>query len=81
MKLELIRNSDDRIVGYKLIKEESDDTASFEAIRDMHFFGVNDNVIKYHGRTSDITDATTELKFATKAHCKIELDKINSPII
>lgn len=79
MKAELIRNSNNKVVGYKLIKETTDDLETFERMRDMHFWGIEDSVITYNGRVSDKqTDETVELKFATKAHAKEERDKINS---
>lgn len=83
MKAELIRNSNNQVVGYKLIKEPTDDLETFERMRDMHFWGVDEEVITYNGRVSDKeTDTTVELKFATKAHAKKERDLINSsPLI
>lgn len=78
MKMELTRNADDKIVGYKLIKEEHDDLETFERVRDMYFWSLDQKVLVYDGRKSDENDNTTELKFATKAHRKQELDKINN---
>ena len=78
MKLELLRNADNKVVGYKMIKELSDDTAVFEQIRDMYFWNIDDQVLTYDGRTSDEQDYTTSLKFVTKEEHKIKIDKINS---
>ena len=69
MKLELTRNADNKIVGYKLIKESTDDTNDVEYVRDMIFYGLGDQVIEYNGRVTDKeTGETIELKWATKAH-------------
>ena len=82
MKLELVRNTDNKVVGYKMIRESHDDVETFEHIRDMYFWGLNENVLTYDGRVADnTTDETVELKFATKAHHKEKLDKINSSTI
>lgn len=78
MKLELLRNADNKVVGYKMIKESSDDTAIFEQIRDMYFWNMDDQVLDYDGRTTNDEGYTTTLKFATKEHKKIEIDKINN---
>jgi hypothetical protein len=81
MKLELVRNPDDnnRVVGYKMIRESHDDVETFERIRDMYFWSIDEEVLTYDGRVSDkTTDETVELKFATKAYHKQKIDKINS---
>jgi hypothetical protein len=65
-----------------MIRESHDDVETFEHIRDMYFWGIDENVLTYDGRVSDkATDETVELKFATKAHHKQKLDEINSSTI
>ena len=81
MKMEITRNADNKVVGYKLIKEEHDDLETFERVRDMYFWALDQEVLVYDGRKSDDNDNTTELNFATKAHHKEKMDKINSSII
>ena len=77
MKLELTRNADNKIVGYKLIKESTDDTNDVEYVRDMIFYGLGDQVIGYNGRVTDKeTGQTVELKWATKAHRDKEIRRI-----
>jgi len=79
MKMELTRNADNKVVGYKLIKEASDDVETFETVRDMYFWSLNNKVLVYDGRVSDkTTDETVELKFATKEHHQQKMDEINS---
>lgn len=78
MKMELTRDANNKVVGYKLIKEASDDVETFERVRDMYFWALDQEVLVYNGRNSDDDDNTTELKFATKAHRKQEMDKINN---
>ncbi len=72
MKLELIRNAENRLVGYKLLKEQTDDTYDFECVRDMIFFGCGDNVLTYDGRKTDHQEHTIELKWVTKSHQRIQ---------
>lgn len=81
MKLELRRDSDNKVVGYKMIKEEHDDLETFERIRDMYFWNMDEEVLVYDGRKSDENDNTVQLNFATKAHHKEKIDKINSLIL
>jgi len=68
MKLELIRNADNKIVGYKLLKEATDDTFAIEYVRDMIFFGMDDYKLTYDGRTTDDNNDTIELRWATREH-------------
>ena len=39
---------------------------------------MDDQVLTYNGRTTNDEGYTTTLKFATKEHKKIEIDKINN---
>ena len=76
MKVEITRNADNKVVGYKLIKETDADYETIERIRDMHFWGLDDQVIEYNGRSSTPgTDDTCELRFCTKEHKRIEREK------
>ena len=68
MKLELIRNADNKIVGYKLLKEATDDTFAIEYVRDMIFFGMDEWELTYDGRTTDDNNNTVELRWATREH-------------
>lgn len=72
-----MRNANNEIVGYKLIKESTDDTNDVEYVRDMLFYGIGDTVIAYDGRKTDKeTGETVELKWATKAHKREERNRI-----
>ena len=78
MKLELTRNANNKVVGYKLIKESTDDTYAVEYVRDMLFYGLDDAVIAYDGRKTDKkTGDTIELKWATKAHKREERNRLD----
>jgi hypothetical protein len=73
MQLELIRNEANRVVGYKLLKQETDNTHEFEYVRDMIFYGWGDDALTYDGRTTDKeTDHTIELRWVTKSHAKVK---------
>jgi hypothetical protein len=76
MKIELTRNNDNKIVGYKLLREDTDDSNVIECVRDMLFYGMDDSVLIYDGRNTDDNSNTIELRWATKAHVKEERKKI-----
>lgn len=68
MKIELIHNESNEIVGYKLIKEDTDPTDVVNIVRRLVFTGMDDELIEYFGRKSDDNNNTTELRFCTKRH-------------
>lgn len=70
-----MRNANDKIIGYKLIKEETDDTHTIEYVRDMLFFGMDDYALEYNGRKTNDDNYTIELKFATRGHVTEEREK------
>ena len=76
MKIELTRDTDNKIVGYKMIKESNEDTNIIEIIRDMHFFGFGETLVKYDGRSSDDNDDTIELRFNKEWYAKQEDKRI-----
>ena len=39
MKLELIRDDNNNLSGYKIIRETSDELDTMEIVRDMYFWG------------------------------------------
>jgi len=71
MKLELIRNAENRLVGYKLLKEATDDLYDFESVRNMIFFGCGDDSLTYDGRKTDDQDYTV-VRWVSKSHQKIK---------
>lgn len=76
MKLELIKDVADRIVGYKLIKEETDRTYDVEYVRDMIFYGMEDMALTYDGRTTDKdTGETIELRWVSKRYAMLKREK------
>lgn len=73
MQLELIRDEANKIVGYKLIKQETDNTREFEYVRDMIFYGMDEDLLTYDGRTTNKeTGLTIELRWVTKGHAKVK---------
>ena len=81
MKIELTRNADNKIVGYKMIKESDEDTATIEIIRDMYFWSIDDQVLTYDGRHSDEKDNTIELKFVRKWYAEEKSKEYKQEII
>lgn len=68
MKLELIRNAENKVVGYKLIRESIEEYEAMERVRDMYFWG-HLGKMKYDGRKSEKgTDDTVELRFVCEDH-------------
>lgn len=66
MKLELRRNEEGVIIGYKIVRESEDELEDIERVRDMHFWG-HLGEIKYDGRKSaPDSDDTVELMFIGK---------------
>ena len=76
MKLELIKDVADRIVGYKLVKEATDRTYDVEYVRDMIFYGMEDMALTYDGRTTDKdTGETIELRWVSKRYAMLKREK------
>ena len=72
MKLELIRDDNYNLSGYKIIRETEDELEAIEMVRDMYFWG-HLGKLKYGGRCSEPgTDNTMELKFVTEEYAAQE---------
>jgi hypothetical protein len=77
MKLELIRDDNNNLSGYKIIRETSDELDTIEIVRDMYFWG-HLGKLKYGGRCSEPgTDNTMELKFVTEEYDNQQREKLN----
>lgn len=77
MKLELIRDENNKLSGYKIIRETSDELDTIEIVRDMYFWG-HLGKLTYGGRKSEPgTDDTMELSFVTEDYQKLEDEKRN----
>jgi hypothetical protein len=77
MKLELIRDDNNNLSGYKIIRETEDELEAIEMVRDMYFWG-HLGKLKYGGRCSEPgTDNTMELKFVTQEYADQQKEKIN----
>jgi len=76
MKLELIRDDNNNLSGYKIIRETSDELETIEMVRDMYFWG-HLGKLKYGGRCSEPgTDDTMELKFVTEEYAILQREKL-----
>ena len=72
MKLELIKDHNNKLCGYKIIRETEDELEAIEMVRDMYFWG-HLGKIKYGGRESaEGTDDTKVLKFHTEEYAQFE---------
>lgn len=67
MRIELIKK-DGQNIGYKLIKEETDELSDVEHVRDMWFWGLDGTVLQYAGRIPDAQDNTVGLQWLMKDH-------------
>ena len=63
MKVELIKDDDDKPIGYKIIKENDDDCDVINNIRNLIFFGFDDPHVKYAGRTSSVGERADGSKY------------------
>ncbi len=70
MKVELQRNLKNQIIGYTIEGITDDDKHTVNAIRDMHFFGIDDYKIVYNGRTGGCEQWAGTLKFTQKGERK-----------
>jgi hypothetical protein len=68
MKLELIKDENNKLSGYKIIRETEDELEAIEMVRDMYFWG-HLGKLTYGGRSSAPgTDDTCELRFITEEY-------------
>jgi hypothetical protein len=80
MKLELIKDENNKLSGYKIIRETEDELEAIEMVRDMYFWG-HLGKIKYGGRISaPDTDDTAVLKFYTEDYAKQERDRFEQEL-
>ena len=63
-----------------LFRSASDDIATIEQVRDMLFWGMDEDVLDYNGRKTNDKDETIELRFATKAHRREEREDVYNNI-
>jgi hypothetical protein len=76
MKIELIKDDNNKISGYKIIRETEDELEVIEIVRDMYFWGYLGK-LKYGGRSSAPgTDDTSELRFVTEEYAQQEKTKL-----
>lgn len=72
MKLEIIKNEEGVKTGYLLIPETQKEAEDINFIRDQYFWGMDENVIVYDGRTKnkDFPEDAGNLRFTIKKHVK-----------
>lgn len=76
MKLELIKDENNKLSGYKIIRETEDELEAIEIVRDMYFWG-HLGKLTYGGRSSSPgTDDTCELRFVTEEYKEQERIKL-----
>jgi len=76
MRIQLMKNEEGYVVGYKMIPETADDQPIIEHIRFMYFAGIDGSVLKYDGRKShDDNDETTELRWKMKCEKDKDIKK------
>lgn len=81
MKIELIRNEDKTSVGYKLVKEDTDDAEVVYRVRDMLYWGTGYYEVVYDGAKFDPeTGYPVELQFKYKGIVEEEIKKMFSNI-
>lgn len=75
MKIELVKH-EGKTVGWTIIAETTEDKLKLGTMRNMEFFGMDDNVVQYDGVSSENDEAgasyATKLHYATKAYQKIK---------
>lgn len=80
MRIELIRDDNNNLSGYKIIRETEDELEAIEMVRDMYFWG-HLGKLKYGGRSSKPgTDDTMELRFVNEEYEKQQREKLNIPV-
>ncbi len=55
MKIELKKNSDNETIGYTIEGITDDEKHIVNAIRDMHFWGIDEYKIVYDGKHSPVS--------------------------
>lgn len=75
MKIELVKH-EGKTVGWTIIAETTEDKLTLGTMRNMEFFGMDENSVEYDGVSSedDETGASYALKlhYATRAYQKIK---------
>lgn len=69
MKIELIKNDKGQTQGWSIIAENKEDKLTLGTMRNIEFFGMDDNAIEYNGMKSEDGYAI-KLNYATKAYIK-----------
>ena len=70
MKIELQKNSKNETIGYTIEGITDDEKHIVNAIRDMHFWGIDEYQIVYNGRTGGCEKWAGTLKFIQKGEKK-----------
>lgn len=70
MKIELVKH-EGKTVGWEIIAETTEDKLKLGAMRNIEFYGMNDDAINYDGVETEGNYAV-KLKYATKGYQKIK---------
>ena len=70
MKIALIKDSENKTIGYTIEGETKDEKLIVNSIRNMHFFGMDDSRIVYNGREKNPNEPeyAGKLIFKQKSH-------------
>ena len=70
MKIALIKDSENKTIGYTIEGETKDEKLIVNSIRNMHFFGMDDSRIVYNGREKNPNEPeyVGKLIFKQKSH-------------
>ena len=73
MKIVLVKNDENYVIGYNIIPETKDDKLTLGNVRNLHFYGFDDTHIVYDGMECDNNvepREVTKLKFIQQKHVK-----------
>lgn len=70
MKVELVYNKEGKVAGYDMFPETEQDVNTINAVRDMHFWGLNDTAIEYAGRKAAENDDIIKLRWRQRKYSK-----------
>lgn len=82
MKIELTRDENGKTVGWSITGETREDKLRLGSMRNMLFFGMNDNFVEYDGMETDPNDRdyVLRLKFATRGYIKRKREEFRAQL-
>lgn len=73
MKVKLIKDKDNKVVGWDLIRDNDEEAGAINTMRNMLFFGMYEDVVEYDGMDGTETQVET-LKFRIERVIQEERD-------